>query len=162
MLVCSLVIEDLPEGNLQGVCPPDTARLGVVLVQGDARGKVDATHHHAGIRMIGIIRRIGGVIHHQGDDIRLTGERIRLKGRGTPQSEGESLLKERGILPIEGATLQTGEDTRLIWEEGAGHQFEEVPLEGMTPLDGTPLKGGHPHLDEVIRWKREHRQIERL
>lgn len=138
MLVCSLMIEDLPEGNLQGVCPPDTARIGVV--RGDAQGMVvDVTHHHhrpvetrtTGITHPGDTRRQGGDIHQIEEEI--------------PQIEGETLLKGEEILPIGEVTLLIGEDTL---QGEADPQLEGAPHQGTTPLQETHHL--HHHLHGVI------------
>lgn len=91
------MIEDLPEGILQGVCPLDTARLGVVRQNTDeAREMVDVTLHHlAGTRLIKI------------EEIQVNaGEIIR-------QKEGILLSEEENRL-IEGGIHRTGEENRHL------------------------------------------------
>lgn len=124
--VCSLMIEDLPEGNLQGVYPLDTARLGVV--HEDVQEMVDVIHHHhAEIHMIEIIRpkdirQIEGGIHLQGGGFLQIEEQIRLKEDGTHQiEEGSHRIRE------------------IHQSEGVGHQLEKITLHEGTRLKENPL-----------------------
>lgn len=153
--MCSLVIEDHPEGNLQGVYPLDTAHLEMVhqITEDIQEMVVDVIHHlRAGILMTEIIRldvvpRIEEEIHHhQETDIHPIDEgQTRLIEEGIPQIEEtiHQLVKE-GNNHLKGKdTLQRDEMIHQIAE--AGPLLEEIIHQEENPLKGNP----HPFLGRV-------------
>lgn len=146
------MIEDLLEGILQGVCPPDTAQLGVVPQDtGDVRGRADAIHHRRVATLTietGEIRKIaGGTIPPEGIHLDVdpqTDERIHPSGEENLQNEG-------GTLRIEG-NLQVGEEGILRKTE----TYLQNKNAGSTRLEEILLKGGHLRLQGENLHRRDH------
>lgn len=160
------MIEDLLEGSLQGVCPPDTARLGVV-----RRGTGGASRRrHVGTRSTetgGIVRgniRPGGT---RRGEVRRTEGGIRLREGGSHQTEEGSRLIEEGIPQIGGDTRQTESLLRIevlrieVLRIGGGSRRREGG--SLQKEEGTHLTGGRNlQLEEIILLKELRQREARL